>query len=726
MPNPIQINIDESMEKLIVETAIQDLHGSEEARKKLDYGITDKGETVDFDKRLKDLRDMWYGRRIPKNVPWRFCSNKSMKIGTAILEMMHARMMGVVWNEDLIRWKPGEKNDIAKVERLTLFMKWWVMVRTKMRGFFDGWVKIVTGMGDVAVEGAWDIKFTDSGKQDEQPIVDELGAQVFEKDGTPAVNRSKVLDIKEKTKVNIIPKENLYLQEGQRSLQDEPVIIKMKLFYSDLEQMEAEGKATNVQNILKTELITGMENEFQGIEQKERDIMMEVKLRKTPVEILKQYMRIDIDRDGFPEDVRVLVDPDKRIYLGGVLVRDLTESGKRPLSFTKYNDYIDRVEELDGMGILEIVKPLSDEIDAIFNQMTDSHTLSVLRPGFYDPTGNLRPQTMTIAPNKLIPVSDPSRNIFFPDFQIATERLIAAIRMVLEFIERLTGASSYIMGKESEIVGGSGTATRTQAIVAAAEQRFSLPATRLKEGASRVLNIVLDLVQKNLPPGLESRVLGEDGEPVFGDNELTRQGISGEFDAYILSDPAMGSKQLERDLMSSLYQILLGNPIVATDPVKIYRTTAKLLKSFDVEPEIFLGPEPDELDFDSPEDENTLIIQGDFSKVRAMFTENHVEHIAIHQTIQSSPYVLNMQNPEMAQGILAFAQQHIQEHMMMLSQMLAMTGKGGLNGGGQNQGSPAQGGNPNAGLESLAGPTREVDKRQKEGRSSFSPAGGIQ
>ena len=59
--------------------------------------------------------------------------------------------------------------------------------------------------------------------------------------------------------------------------------------------------------------------------------------------------------------------------------------------------------------------------------------------------------------------------MYFPNFDIPTERLINAIRLVLEFIERLTAASSYVMGKESEIVGGSGTATRTNAILQNAE-----------------------------------------------------------------------------------------------------------------------------------------------------------------------------------------------------------------------------------------------------------------
>ena len=104
--------------------------------------------------------------------------------------------------------------------------------------------------------------------------------------------------------------------------------------------------------------------------------------------------------------------------------------------------------------------PLAEEIDAIFNQITDANTLSVLRPGFYDPSGNLQPQNITLAPNKLIPVSNPQQSVYFPDIAIPIERLLVAMRGVLEFIERLTAASSYVMGKESEIVGGSGTATR--------------------------------------------------------------------------------------------------------------------------------------------------------------------------------------------------------------------------------------------------------------------------
>ena len=719
-----QIEIDQDMERLIVETVIQDYNASKEARNKIDYGKDDKGISITFDNRLQMLKDMWYGRRQAKTVPWKFCSNRTMRIGMAILEMLHSRMFSAVWNEDLVRWKPGEKNDIEKVERITKLMDWWIRVRVKARSFFDGWIKTVTGLGDATVEGSWDIRLRDTGRVKETPITDEFGMQLYEQDGAPSVQKDKIFKIEEKTKTEIIPKENVFLQEGQKSLQDEPVIIKMKFFYSDLKGMEKEGKAVNISasryensKSLRDYLFSAIELAYADSTDENISIMKEVKLNNTPVEVLKQYLRIDIDRDGFPEDIRVLVDPVNRIFLGGVLVRGLTKSGKRPLASVKFNDYIDRVDELDGLGVLEVVKPLADEIDAIFNQMTDANTLSVLRPGFYDPQGELRPSTIVIAPNKLIPLSDPQRNVYFPDFQIATEKLLLAVRMVMEFIERLTGASSYIMGKESEIVGGSGTATRTQAIIANAEQRFSLPVQRLKHGAAQILTIILDILQMNIPPGLENRVLGENNEPVFNDNELTQEGISGEYDAYILGDASLGSKQAERQIMSMFYGMLIQNPLVASDPVKLYIITAEAIKAYGKEPEIFLGPKPELKDFDTPEDENTLMLQGDFKKVKAMMTENHVQHIMSHDLIEQSP-VLAAMAPELAQQVVTFKNAHKQEHMMMMQQMMSIGGQSGKTGTGTTQKNT-----PVPGLENTGGPVGEVARRQAEGKSQFSPAG---
>ena len=716
------------MEKLLTETVIEKFKNAEDARNKKDYGMDAKGVSYKFDTKNKHLKDLFYGHREVKNIPWKNCSNRSMKIAMAIIEMLHARMFPAVWNEDLIRWRPVEKTDKDRVERINKLITWWIRVKTHMQGFFDKWCKVALGFGDVITEISWEIKYRDTGETIDIPIVDEFGIQLTNPDGSPAISKEKKLKIEENTKAEIIPKEDVYFQEGQRDFQEEPVIIKRQWLFSDLEQMEAQGKVVNVAlplnegSVLLRNMLQGAVNELFAFQNGDNlEILKEVKLRATPIDIIKCYLKIDIDRDGIAEDIRVLVDPLRRIYLGGVAVKDLSKRGVRPLDVTKINDLLEAPDCLEGYGYLEMIMPLAEEIDAIFNQITDANTLSVLRPGFYDPSGNLQPQNITLAPNKMIPVPDPQRNVYFPPIEIPTERLMLAMRGVLEFIERLTAASSYVMGKESEIVGGSGTATRTQAIVGASEQRFAIPAMRLKQGAARILTLILDQIQKNIPPGLETRILGEDGEPLFTENELTAEGISSELDAYLLDDASLGSVNVERQLAAMMYQYMLGNPLVASDPAKIYYETARLLKAYGEDPVEHLGPEPQAKDTDSPEEENTLMAEGDFKKVKAILTENHVQHIYSHQQFLNSA-TLVMLSPAAQQQVVGFAQAHIQEHNMMMQQMMSIMQKVKGGGGGQPAAGNGQGALAASGMGSIQEPFASVEGRKEAGTSGFPSA----
>lgn len=674
----IQIQLSEDMEKQLVQIVLEDWNSSKTARTKKDYGIDSKGGALTFDKWLKGLRDLYNSRREPKEVPWKYCSNRSMRMATAILDMIVSRLIPTVINEELVRWRPGESTDQPKVERISKLMFWWEFVHCKIRNFLDIWVKQAAGYGDACTESFWKVTPIDQGRTVEEPIVDEMGQPLMNPDGTPAVSKSRTLNLIEKTACKVYPKEDVYLQEGSTDIQSEPVILKDSFKYRELEQGEAEGKFVNVTNLLRDK-INWERPETTGLNAQEEEKIKSVKIRNVNVDILKAYLNFDADGDGFAEDIRIIVAPEYELYLGGVALRDITKSGKRPLDFTKFDHRIDRPDENDGEGILEKVKELSEEIDAIFNQMTDSNTIGILRPFFYDPGGDVDAPVLKLGPNKGTPVSDPSRNVFFPDIRIQTDQLIMAIRLVLEFVERLTAASSYVMGRESEIVGGSGTATRTNAIMQSSEQRFAMPSERLRAGAANIMQQHLDLLQLNIPPGLENRVLGEDGLPLFGQNELTAEGICGEFDAYILMDPSQGSKQTERELASMIYSVLLQNVIVGSDPVKIYKVTADLLKAYGKDPEEYLGPAPDSDMIDSPEDENTLIVQGDFARVRAQITENHILHIQKHMELLQSPslQMLAQTAPNLAMQVQQFTMQHIQEHQQQMQVMMSMMQKFG-------------------------------------------------
>ena len=712
---------DELMQDTLTSIIIDDYETAKNQRDSREYGVNSKGETLTFETWLDKLKDLYLGKREPKVTPWKFCSNRSMRIASAILEMLHSRLFGAVWNEDLTRWRPGEKTDIPKVERISKLMDWWVRVWSPMKDFFDNWVKYTAGFGDCLVEGSWEVDEHDSGQMEQLPITDEMGQQLTNPDGTPSISERPKLIREERTKTTLIPKESYYILGINKDIQRDVVIIEREYPYKVLEEMELNQQAVNVTSKLKDKLVVNVPSAKTETEEVER--LKDIKRRNLPVKVLVWYGFYDVDGTGVQKSVRMMISREYKIYLGGVRMKDITYSGKRPIRYKKYSSYIQEIDSLFGEGVLDQVKELAEEIDAVFNQMTDGNTLSILRPGFFDPSGDVDAPAMEIAPNRMMPVSDPQHNIYFPEFDINTDRLINAIRLVLEFIERLTAASSYVMGKESEIVGGSGTATRTNAIMQSAEIRFSRPAERLKEGAGEILTMLLDLIQLNIPPGMENRVLGMDMEPVFNDNELSQEGIAGKFDAYQLSDPSMGSKATERELATIMYSMLTQNLIVATDPIKIYKITADFIKAHGKDPEEILGPAPSPDDIDEPEDENTLILQGDFNRVKANIVENHILHIQKHMEFLSSPdlAIIGQTAPQLVQTIIMFTQQHIQEHQLMMAAVQKLITNIGKSGG--SSGSEQSGGDkpsntsddPNKGVDNVPGPAGEALRTQRTG-----------
>ena len=716
----VQIPANEELQDILVQIIKGDFDKAKDDRESYTYAVNAKGEKLGFDKWMEELEKLYSGERQAKEVPWKFCSNRSLRIGTAILEMLHSRLFSAVWNEDLTRFRPGEITDTPKVERISKLMDWWIRVWSPLRDFMDNWVKYTAGFGDSLVETAWEVEERDTGDVEEIPVTDEMGQPLTNQDGTSAIQKIKKPKRFERTKSRIISKRSVYFMKGARDVQKDPCIIEEEILYKDLEDMEKQGKALNVTEKLSQYIV--ITNPSNVSDPKETEKLRRIRMRNVPVKVLRWYGHYDIDGTGFDDSVRLMCSKDHDIYLGGVRMKDVTKSGKRPIEFTKYGSYLNRIDDLFGEGVLDQLKELAEEVDAIFNQLTDGNTLSILKPGFYDPSGDLDAPVIQVAPNKMTPVTDPSRNVYFPPFEINTDRLINALRLVMEFIERLTAASSYIMGRESEIVGGSGTATRTTAIVQAAELRFSRPSERLKTSAARIINQHLDLIQLNIPPGMENRILGEKGEMIFQAGELTDDGISGQFDAYLLNDPTLGSKQTEQQIASMLYSLLMGNLIVGTDPIKIYKVTADLLKSYGKDPIEYLGPEPSMDDIDDPEDENTLMVQGDFARVHPNIAENHLLHIQKHSELMQSPSLQLLQQtaPNLVQQVMQYNQQHIQEHMMMMQTMMSLIqnagGKGGAigsAGAGKKPGNPAT--DPNKGVENTGGPLAQALATQKSG-----------
>ncbi len=110
-------------------------------------------------------------------------------------------------------------------------MHWWIWVHSKMRPFFDIWIKQVAGYGDSLTESFWKVTPLDKGETREEPIVDEMGQPLINPDGTPAVSKSRIISLIEKTSSKVYLKEDVFLQESSTDIQTEPVILKDSFKY---------------------------------------------------------------------------------------------------------------------------------------------------------------------------------------------------------------------------------------------------------------------------------------------------------------------------------------------------------------------------------------------------------------------------------------------------------------------------------------------------------------
>ena len=126
----LQLQLDAFHQRTAVETILSDFDAAQQARDARDFGYGAKGEKLGFDAWLKELKQLYYGQRDPKVEPWKFCSNRSLMIAMAILETLHARMFGAIYNEELTRWRPGDVTDVPRAERIEKFMFWASRVRS--------------------------------------------------------------------------------------------------------------------------------------------------------------------------------------------------------------------------------------------------------------------------------------------------------------------------------------------------------------------------------------------------------------------------------------------------------------------------------------------------------------------------------------------------------------------------------------------------------------------
>jgi hypothetical protein len=272
--------------------------------------------------------------------------------------------------------------------------------------------------------------------------------------------------------------------------------------------------------------------------------------------IIEAYIKVDIDGSGIASDLVVWVHANSKQIVRATYLRRVMPTGVIPFFHIHFHH---RHGTEMPIGLVELLYSLGKEIDAMHNLKIDVGILSSLPIGFYRPTASsLKDEKLPIEPGALIPVDNPSQDIYFPNLGTRTSFGFQEEAALMAQIERLTSISDLNLG----VIGGQGatrTATGTRALLGEASNNLNIYIQRMNRGWRRALRWTFVMLQNRLEPGFTFRVLGDDGQAYFRQVH-SREEIAGSYDFELEANSANSNKQIQVEQANMIYQMTM-NPI---------------------------------------------------------------------------------------------------------------------------------------------------------------------
>jgi len=327
-------------------------------------------------------------------------------------------------------------------------------------------------------------------------------------------------------------------------------------------------------------------------------------------EILECYLKLDVDGNGVNSDVVAWVHPHSGRILRATYLRRINKAGRRP--FIKI-DFHKRPGQQYGMGLVEVLYPLSQEIDLMRNSRIDFGMLSTMPFFFYRASSSLDPETIQFEPGMGIPVDDPARDIVFPNLGNRTTFGYQEEQAINVLVEKLTGVSDLTLGVVSSSQGASRTATGARTLVNEANANLDVHLRRLMAGWRQTLEYLLHLLQQRVPEDLAFRVTGDDGNDYW--NYIKKQeDIKGDYD-FIVDPSSADSNPAVREQRAAEVLQFVSNPLYLqlgmVSPGNVFEAAKSWLQAKNIREVSRYLTKPAEVTFMmTPEEEANRVLTG--------------------------------------------------------------------------------------------------------------------
>ncbi len=374
--------------------------------------------------------------------------------------------------------------------------------------------------------------------------------------------------------------------------------------------------------------------------------------------IIEAYLRVDVEGTGINSEIVVWVGATTGEIVRANYLNRLNRQGERPYAII---DYYKRPNSENPVGLVEIMMPISREMDAIHNMRVDYGTMATMPFGFYRASSSMENEKIEIQPGMLIPLENPQTDVYFPTLSNRTAFGFQEEASLQVYLERLTGVNDMTLGAMSGTQGAARTATGARALVGESSANLDVFLKRMQRGWKKVLRYMLGMLQQRLPQGFTFRVTGSNGADYWR-YIRTRDDIAGMFDFELSGNTATSNQQLQQQLSLEVFQ-MLQNPLLIqagiVTPAGIYESAKDVLMSKGIKAVgKYLQTPPSYMYIPTPAEEANRVLRG--IDVPVLPNSDHDGFIAYFEAIYQDDELLGQFSEQDAIRLAQQAEKHAQ------------------------------------------------------------------
>lgn len=606
-------------------------------------------------------------------------SNIHLPVPMIVLKTFHARMYQALFAVEppfsVRAMQEAYQDDVDMVYGLMAWtLKEWCNYNEGVEAVADRWIWNWCAFGSGVLKLRWDCKYTRyldvedvymQGPSSYEVIIDPMSGAVEEVEKPSVIRTQRERAVTEKIFegpcMEFVAQEDIAIIGG-RDVQTCDMVIHRSYYTADQLQQEALRKVFDQDSVDK--MIEGGPHSESGkpgqtIKQ-DREVhsgiqTLDITEDLDRYEILEAYIEADVNMDGINESIIVWIDNQSGEVLRATYTHRVLRGGKRPFANI---EFIPREGHAYAMGLLELIHPISVELDMIHNIKVDIGIMAAQPIGFYRAATGMDPIKLRIKPGDMIPVDDPSSHVFFPNLGDRSGFFKDEEGLLMQHVERLTAINDIntaTLGRQ----GAARTATGVSTLVAENSANLDIFIKRMQRGWRQVLRVLWQMLQQRLPDGTEFRVTGRDGREYF--RRVNRMNIQQRIDFYIESTSANSNTMVQREQsMQVLAQCM--NPLFLQvgiiNPGGIYEALKDYFQSLGRKDyaRFIVKPAESGLRQLTAEEELARIISG--KKVPISPEMDHASFIELAQSILDSDEAVNMYGDANLEALKAQMAQH--------------------------------------------------------------------